>query len=94
VLALIDSLKRVAPTAADVDKVKEGILRSREVDLKQNSYWLTSIRQRDQAGEDIAGIMEPYNDLVRALTPQKIQDAARQYFNTGNYVKLVLLPER
>jgi zinc protease len=94
VLALIDSMKRVAPTAADLDKVKEGILRSREIDLKQNSYWLTSIRQRDQAGEDIAGIMEPYNDLVRGLTPQKIQDAARQYFNTGNYVKLVLLPER
>ncbi len=94
VFALIDSLKTMPPSQANVDKVKEQILREREVTIKQNSYWLGSIRTRDQAGEDVAGLLEPYNALVRALTPQSFQDAAKKYFNTQNYVKIVLLPEK
>jgi zinc protease len=93
VFATIDSIQRTGPAAADVEKVKEQLIRSREVELKQNGYWLTNIAGRDQAGEDIAGLLAPYDALIAAITPAKLQAAARQYFDAKNYVRFVLLPE-
>jgi zinc protease len=91
--ALIDSLKSNPPSQADVEKVKEQILRPREVETKQNGYWLGNILARDQAGEDLAGLGSAYDDMVKRLTPAQLQQAARQYFNTTNYARFVLLPE-
>jgi len=93
VFSLIDSLKATPPSAADVDKVKEEILRSREVEVKTNTYWLGNIAARDQSGEDIAGLGTPYDEMVKRLTPTDLQKAARTYFNTSNYARFILLPE-
>jgi zinc protease len=92
-LALVDSLQRNPVTQADVDKVKEEILRSREVEVKTNAYWAGNIAARDQAGEDLAGLGPAYDEMVRKLSPAMIQQAAKTYFNTQNYAKFVLLPE-
>ena len=91
--ALIDSLQTTLPSAADVDKVKEQILRNREIELKENGYWLSNIMSRDQAGEDFAGLLAPYDDMVRKLTAADLQNAAKQYFNMKNYARFLLLPE-
>ncbi|MDO8502083.1 MAG: insulinase family protein [Gemmatimonadaceae bacterium] len=93
VFALIDSLKAQPPSVADVDKVKEEILRSREVEVKTNPYWITNIAARDQAGEDLSGLGSAYDEMVKRLTPAMIQQAAKTYFNTANYARFVLLPE-
>ena len=92
--ALIDSIKTHGPTAADVEKVRAEITRSREVETKQNNYWTQNIAAREQAGEDIGGLGSPYDDLVKKLTVQQLQAAARKYFNTSNYARFVLLPEK
>jgi zinc protease len=91
--ALIDSLKANLPSQADVDKVKEQILRTREVETRQNSYWLGNIIARDEAGEDLSGLTSVYDEMVKRLTPAQLQQAAKQYFNTSNYARFVLLPE-
>ncbi len=93
VFSVIDGLKVQPPTAADVEKVKEEILRAREVEVRTNSYWLGNIAARDQSGEDLAGLGAPYDAMVKALTPAMIQQAAKTYFNTANYARFVLLPE-
>lgn len=92
-LALIDSIKSTPVSQADVDKVKEEILRSHEVDVKTNSYWAANIVGRDQAHEDLAGLGSLYDEMVKKLTPAIIQDAAKLYFNTANFDRFVLLPE-
>jgi zinc protease len=94
VFAVIDSVKTQTPSDADVSKVKEEILRAREVEVKTNAYWLGNIAARDQAGEDLAGLGPAYDEMVRKLTGADLQKAARQYFNTGNYARFVLLPEK
>jgi zinc protease len=91
VLAFIDTLKRVGPSAADVEKVKAQTLRARETALKQNGYWLTNIVGRDQAGEPMAGILDDAS--IKAITPASIQAAAKQYLDLNNYARFVLLPE-
>jgi zinc protease len=93
VFALIDSLKTQGPSAADVAKVKEELTRGREVDLKQNGYWLSNILARTQAGEDVTGLLSAYDAMIRGLTPAQIQDAAKKYFDTSNYARFILLPE-
>ena len=93
VIALIDSLKANGPSAADVQKVKEELTRSREVEVKQNGYWLVNLLARSESGEDIGGLLDAYDAMVRNLTGPQIQDAARTYFNEGNYARFVLLPE-
>jgi len=93
VFALIDTLKTKPPTQADVDKVKEEFLRAQEVNLKQNAYWLGNIIGREQAGENVAGLLGPYEDMIKKLSPAQIQEAAKTYFNTSNYARFVLLPE-
>jgi len=93
VFSLIDTLKTQGPSAADVAKVKEELTRAREVELKQNSYWLGGIVSREQSGEDIAGLTGHYDGMVRNLTAAQIQAAARAYLNVTNYARFTLLPE-
>jgi zinc protease len=92
-LALIDSIKTHGPTQADVDRVRAEITRAREVELKQNSWWINNMMGRDQAGEDIGGLLAPYDDMVRKLSVAQIQEAARRYLDVTNYARFVLLPE-
>jgi zinc protease len=91
--ALIDSLQKNPPSQADVDKVKEQILRAREVETKQNSYWLGNIMARHEAGEDLGVLGAPYDEMVKKLTAADLQAAAKLYYNTKNYARFVLLPE-
>jgi zinc protease len=93
VFELIDSLKTNGPSAGDVAKVKEQLIRAREVEIKQNSYWVGNILARDQAGEDIAGLLGPYDEMLKNITGAEIQAAAKKYFDTSNYARFVLLPE-
>jgi zinc protease len=93
VFAIIDTLKTVPASTADINKVKEGIIRQREVSLKQNGYWLSSIVSREQNNEDLAGMLQPYDDLVNAIDANLIMNAAKKYFDMNNYARFVLLPE-
>jgi zinc protease len=91
--ALIDSLKTHGPTQADVDRVRAEIARAREVELKQNTWWINNMMGRDQAGEDIGGLLAPYDDMVKNLSIAQVRDAARRYLDVTNYARFVLLPE-
>lgn len=93
VFALIDTLQTKGPTQADVDKVREQLIRTREVQVKQNAYWLSGVLTRDEAGEDVGGLLGPYDEMVKKLTVAQVQDAAKRYFNVTNYARFVLLPE-
>jgi zinc protease len=93
VFALVDTLRQVGPAESDVERVREQILRSREVNVRENGYWLSGIVQRLQSGEDLAGLLEPYDALVRQLTPASLRAAARRYLDPSSHVRFVLLPE-
>jgi zinc protease len=93
VFAVIDTLKTQPPSAADVNKVKEALVRSREVNLKQNAFWVGNLLSWTQAGEDITGLLEPQDAMIRNLTAAQIQEAAKKFFDTSNYARFILLPE-
>lgn len=87
----IDSLKAVGTTQVYVDKVKEMRRRAREVDLKENGFWRGALQGFDIDGTDPLQLLR-YEELVSGLTPDKVQRAAQQYFNTERYARFVLYP--
>ena len=87
----IDSLKTVGVTEEYLVKVKETQRREREINLKENSFWLGILDSYYFNGDDPAGILK-YGELVDGLTLDAIQQAAQAYFNENNYVKVVLNP--
>jgi len=89
----MDSLKKYGASSVDMQKVKETYKRSREVDLKENRFWLSAISQYYKNGEDILDLQK-YNDDVDALTVDQIKALANQYLNMANYAKFILMPEK
>jgi zinc protease len=89
----IELLKANGPSEKQVSVEKEKLLRQFETSSKQNEYLLGQISLKYQYGEDPAGlwkIPEYYNKIDAAM----IQEAAKTYLNSKNYVKVTLVPER
>lgn len=93
VLAVIDTVKRNGATPDELQKVREQQLRTQEVQLKENSYWLGNIAARIENGEDPRGLTTWTRDFVEKLTSEQIRDAARRYLDLSRYARFVLLPE-
>jgi len=88
----IDSLKTIGTTDLYIDKVKEMRQRQREIDLKENSFWVGSLASLDFNGVDPRRLIQ-YPALVDSLTAEAVQQAAQDYFNMARYVRVVLYPE-
>jgi zinc protease len=88
----IDRLKAEGPTDKELADVKQTFLRDLETNNKQNGYLLTNISQRYEYSEDLASLFA-LQDFYNRLTAPAIQEAARTYLNTNNYVKVTLFPE-
>jgi len=58
-----------------------------------NSYLLNQIALRYQAGEDVAALWK-VPEYYKRIDGAMIQQAAKTYLNTNNYIKVTLLPER
>ncbi|CAN5592492.1 insulinase family protein [soil metagenome] len=92
VFAQIDSLNRYGPQERDLAKVREMQVRSREVELRENRFWLSQLLAYDQNGWDPRGILT-FEQRARGVTARMVQEAARRYLDTGNYVRVSLYPE-
>ena len=70
------------------------LLREFERNSQDNGYLLNQIARRYEDG-DAANVAAVDNlpDQIAALTGDAIQQAAQTYLDTGNYVKVTLMPE-
>ena len=91
VLAEVKSLSEVGPTPEELIKVKEAQLRTRELNLKSNYFWVSALSTAYQYGEDPRAILG-YRKLVDGLTAESIRAAAQRYLKRENYVHITLLP--
>ena len=89
----IEKLKTNGPTEKQVTDEKEALLREFETSSKLNNYLLNQIALRYQAGEDAAGIWN-IPEYYKKIDGPMIQEAARTYLNTRNYIKVTLVPEK
>jgi zinc protease len=93
VMQEIDALKTKGPTADQVNVVKQALIRDFETNSKQNGYLVSQIAFKYEYGEDLASFFNIL-DIYNALDARTIQDSAKAYFDTGNYVQVTLVPEK
>lgn len=90
--AEIERLKQEGPDQAELDKVKRNWSQSWQNNMRSNAYWVAALGNAALYGSDPHRLLD---QLQRAgsITPDDVKLAAQRYFNTGNYVQVVLNPE-
>jgi len=89
----VEKLKANGPTQVNVDKFKAEDRRSLELSLKTNGYWLSYLDLEAEEHGDMHEIFNYINNLNK-VTPQTVQQRAREYLTDKNFIKLVFLPEK
>ncbi|MBX7108547.1 MAG: insulinase family protein [Chitinophagales bacterium] len=90
-LAVIDSVKRNGCNADDLLKVKEQLWKERELNLKQNSFWLSAIIQSEMNKENVLEL-DAYHQQVDRLSSADFKRLTAQYFNGDNTAQFILYP--
>ncbi len=73
--------------------VREALVREFETDSKENRWAVGRITDVYENGDDVrAALSEP--GVNRTLSAAMIQEAARLYLDTRNYVRVTLVPEK
>jgi zinc protease len=78
-----------------VGLIRAALLREFEVNSQDNGYLLNQIAGRYEDGEaaDVAAVLNVPAQIA-ALSGDAVQQGARTYLNTHNYVKVTLAPEK
>nr|WP_298671583.1 M16 family metallopeptidase [uncultured Prevotella sp.] len=83
-----DASEKVDP--ADVQKVKEFMLKQADEDARKNNHWLNVLYQYNEYGQDV---QTNYKTLVNALTPEKISNFIKKVIlSSGNKVEVLMTP--
>jgi zinc protease len=86
-------LKTGGPEPADLNKVKEIMIRERESLMKENSYWQQVLQNVYKRGDKLVSL-EEYTKFIRSVKPKHISNLTRKYFNENNYVLGKLMPAK
>ncbi|MFM6977057.1 MAG: M16 family metallopeptidase [Sphingobacteriaceae bacterium] len=89
----INKIKKNGALAVDLEKFMAEERRSTEVQLKENSFWLSYLVGQYQNNEDQKMILS-YLEALKKVTPEALKAAANQYLSGANYIRLVLEPEK
>jgi len=89
----IEKFKANGPTEKQLNDEKEALLREFETNIKLNNYLVGQITFRYQYGDDPAAIWK-IPEYYQKLDAATIQQAAKTYLNTNNFVEVTLFPEK
>ena len=89
----IDSLKNFQVKEDYIVKVKETQIRDREVNLKENNFWLGALDGMYYYGQNPEQVLDRIT-YINALKASDVQHAAQAYFTRTNTAKFVLNPEK
>ncbi|MDZ4745886.1 MAG: insulinase family protein [bacterium] len=89
----VDYLQNNVVDASYIQKIKEIQSKEREVSRKSNQFWLGSIKAVQVSGEPLS-VIGRRDELIKALTPEQVKEAARKYLATSNTAIFVLKPEK
>lgn len=89
----IATFQAEGPTDRQVTDIKAALARDFETNVKQNAFVLSQLVFKYQLGEAPETLLDvpAYYEKISAAS---IQAAAKQYLDTANYVKVVLMPEK
>ncbi|RZT09584.1 zinc protease [Duganella sp. CF402] len=91
--AEIEKIKQNGAEEVDLNKVKAAWIKNYRKGLRENGYWMASLQNaffNNTNPEDILS----YESRVNSMTVADLKLAAQRYFDTSNYLQVVLYPEK
>jgi zinc protease len=95
VKAAFDEASKLAkdgPDVATLDGIKQTFLRSREVELKTNRFWVSWLASAYKYGDDPALVLDTA-PMVARMKADLIKAAAKRFLDAKQYYQAVMLPE-
>jgi zinc protease len=92
VLDKVRLLQTRGPKPEDVTKVREGLRRSYQTDIKTNEYWLQTLQFLAMNGEPARAALD-YERWVEGLSVESLRALAAGAVRLDEYLRVVLLPE-
>jgi len=92
----LKELKRLAEEGVEESylvKMRETKLRNYEDQVRSNNFWISNLAFVYQYGFDPTRLLD-YEDRVKAIDNEDIRKAAKTFYNSENFIKAVLLPEK
>jgi len=93
--AIFDIIKEYAangPSEEELNKAKEKMLRERELQLRENSFWLNLLSNTYYIKDGDFSKFGNFNELVENMTVKSTQEAFKEYFDFNNYIGVALAP--
>lgn len=89
----INKLQKETVSDINLNKAKETALRTREVNLRENKFWLSSLYSYYYNNIDFSEFPQ-YENIVKNFTQKDVNEFASKYINTNHYIQVVLMPEK
>ena len=89
----IEAVRKNGCNDVNLVKIKETLLKEREVQLKENSFWSAYMLNADIYKEQLSDI-DLYNGWVNSLKSDDFKRLANFYFNDKEFKRFVLNPEK
>jgi len=89
----LEHIKNTGTTEVNINKVKETLLRSRETNLRENRFWISSLNNyyfNNINFDDFAR----YESIVNSFTNKDLMEFAKKYIDETHYIQLLLMPEK
>ncbi len=94
VFDIIAEYKQNGPTAEEVAKAQEKMIRERETALRENGYWMGVLSNTYYLKGGDFSEFGTFDKLVKNLTADSTKKAFNDWFDFKNYVSVALAPEK
>ncbi|MCE7058919.1 pitrilysin family protein [Dyadobacter sp. CY343] len=89
----IEKIKKNGADPKDIEKFVAETQRKTELAVKTNNFWLNYLDDNTFLGDDLDEIFQQ-EKLLKSITVASTKAAAKKYFDDGNFIKVVLMPEK
>lgn len=94
VIAALKKLTQELPSQADIDKLRESYRRNFEMNQLSSPWWIEMISAAEVYKSMPPEAAYDSNFAIRNVTAQAMQQQAKKYLDTTNYVTVFLEPEK
>jgi len=88
----IDKIAQNGPTAVDLNKVVESILKNREQSKLHNNYWLQALNTNYTYGYNPAA-PENYENIIQKMTIAQVQEFVKAFMSKADVVDIIFKPK-
>lgn len=88
----IHQLQKNGPEEKDVRKFISEQKRTRQTQLKTNSYWISYLSGQYRVNGNLEDVYK-YDKALEKVSGKDIQKTAKKYLSQKNFIQLILLPE-